>query len=135
MLGLAAIAGSVANPPERAARDGAATTETQPDTTAEPPPATVPAAAEPTVVRFPAAPRPQARTVATGTPAQVVVEVGSPAVVEIPSLGLTEAAEPLTPATFDVLVYEPGSHEIRLLPADRDERPSTAGTLTVVPRR
>lgn len=132
MLGLAAIAGSVANPPERAGRDGAATTDTQPDAAAKPPP---PPAAEPTVVRFPAAPRPETHTLAAGDPAQVVVEVGSSALVEIPSLGLTEAAEPLTPAIFDVLAYEPGSHEIRLLPADRDETPSTVGTLTVVLRR
>lgn len=131
MLGLAAIAGSVANPPERAGRDGAAATETQPDTAAKPPPP----AAEPTVVRFPAARSPETHTLAAGDPARVVVEVRSSSLVEIPSLGLTEAAEPLTPAIFDVLVYEPGSHEIQRLPADRDERPSTVGTLTVVPHR
>lgn len=132
MLGLAAIAGSVANPPERAARDGAAADGTGSEALpTAPPPAGPPA--EPTTLRFPAGRQP-VRTLATGDPAQVVVEVDQPALVEIATLGLTEPAEPLTPASFDVLVAEPGRHEIRLLPADPDRKPSAAGTLRVVDR-
>lgn len=134
MLGLAAIAGSIANPPERSGRDGTTTTGTRPETAAEPP-SEAARADGPTVVRFPAADRPHERAIATGEPAQVVVEVDAPAVVAIPDLGLTESADPLTPAMFDILLSEPGGHEIRLLPADPDGSPSAAGTLTVTPRR
>ncbi len=52
--------------------------------------------------------------------------------VEIPRLGLSASAEPLTPARFDVLPTEPGRYELRFVPAAGDEsRP--AGTLTVRP--
>ena len=69
-----------------------------------------------------------------GRPATLEVSVDEAGQVEIPLLGLSASAEPLTPARFDVLPSESGRYELTFTPAAGDEsRP--AGTLDVVPRR
>jgi hypothetical protein len=47
------------------------------------------------------------------------VEVAKADLVEIPALGLLEAAARDAPARFDVLATEPGSYGVRLVDADR----------------
>ena len=56
-----------------------------------------------------------------GRPAAVAVEVEEAGQVVIPSLGLDEPAQPLTPALFDLLLSEPGRHEIEFTPSEGDE--------------
>lgn len=134
VLGVAAIASSIARPPDgdddQAATDrgGGAGTRTGP-AAAEP----VPESPQPTTIEFEPAAKPQTRELEVGQPATVRVEVETPGEVSIPSLGLTEPAEPLTPAVFDVRVTDPGSHEITVQPAGPETLSSEAGTLRVVP--
>jgi hypothetical protein len=51
--------------------------------------------------------------------------------VALEGLGLVAAAEPLTPARFDVLGRRPGRHRVRFTAAGGDEA-ATVGTLAVV---
>ena len=74
--------------------------------------------------------RDQTRRLDAGQPATVLVESEEPGLVEIPDLGLTAAAEPLTPAQFDVLVDQGGRYGIDFTPASGDTA-SKAGTLVV----
>ena len=62
--------------------------------------------------------------------ATVEVAVVEPGQVTIPELGLTAAADPLTPARFDVLVSTPGRYAVEFTPSAGDETRS-AGTLVV----
>lgn len=130
VLGLAAIAASVSRPPD------------QPGDRAERP-ATPPATESdrtPTVERGPASEpavelrfdveREQTRRVATGQPVTLLVEVDEASQVEIPDLGLSGFAEPLTPARFELLVSDPGRHEITFTPVAGDES-RVAGALVV----
>lgn len=131
---MAAIASSIARPPDgdddRTAGDrgdtGAGGGRT---TVVEPAPDTP----EPTTIEFEEAARPQTRELEADRPATVVVEVDTPGQVGIPSLGLTAPAEPLTPAMFELLVDDAGSHAITVRPAGSEARPSRVGTLRVVP--
>jgi hypothetical protein len=68
-----------------------------------------------------------------GRSASVEVAVVEPGQVTIPQLGLTAAADPLTPARFDVLVNAPGRYEVEFTPSAGDETRS-AGTLVVTPQ-
>jgi hypothetical protein len=68
-----------------------------------------------------------------GRSASVEVAVAEPGQVTIPQLGLTAAADPLTPARFDVLVTSPGRYAIDFTPSAGDETRS-AGTLVVTPQ-
>ena len=52
--------------------------------------------------------------------------------VELGGLGLVAAADPLTPARFDVLTVEHGVHPIRFTEAGKNEA-RTIGTLQIVP--
>jgi hypothetical protein len=137
VLAVAAIVSSIANPPERG-DDGAAPTgdagpaterDGLPPTSASAPPLTP----QPKTVSFAATARPQTRKVEVGQPATVLVDVETAAQIDIPTLGLTDSAEPLTPALFEVLVTERGSHAIMAQPASSDAPPSKVGTLEVVP--
>jgi hypothetical protein len=140
VLGLAAIASSIARPPEREAdaparKDGAAS---QPGSDGAPAPSSAApqpgtGSAEPVTLELRAGARPQIRKLEQGRPATLLVEVETPSQVDIPSLGLTQAAERLTPARFDVLIGEPGNHRILLHPAASGGISSRIGTLKVVP--
>lgn len=138
MLGLAAIASSIARPPDPEGGGGDDTAETVPEdtgTVSTPTAAPAPGSpdAEAVTLRFPASGEPRTRRLEQGRPATLVVAVDEPAQVDIPSLGLNQPAEPLTPARFDVLVAETGTHAIELLPIVPDGDVARAGTLKVVP--
>jgi hypothetical protein len=131
VLALAALAASLSRP-----------TDTDDRSADAPPPAATGSAPSATAgdgglapvdVSFDAA-DPGRERVEAGRPATVRVAVSDPGQVEIPSLGLTSAAEPLTPARFDVLADSPGSHRIRFTPAAGDES-RAAGTLVVTEPR
>jgi hypothetical protein len=136
VLGLAALASSIARPPER--REGDAVQQREPSARADER-ATIPSAtprpgtpaAMPTTLRFAARGVPRTRRLEQGRPAAVVVAVREPAEVGIPSLGLTQPAEPLTPARFDVLVPDAGRHRIVRRPASGGPT-AVAGTLAIV---
>jgi hypothetical protein len=129
VLAVAAIVSSIANPPERGGDDPPAT-DAGPAPTASAPDARRPLTR---TVGFPATAKPRTRTLEAGQPATVRVEVETPGQVEIPSLGLTAPAEPLTPAVFEVLVSVAGEHPIVVQPAGSETLPSKIGTLEVVP--
>jgi hypothetical protein len=135
VLGLAAVAASVSRPGDERERNvppsSPPLSRSEPDATISPGPASQsPSAAEITLE----ASRKQTRRVSIGQAATVVVEVDQPGQVEIPELGLTGAADPLTPARFEVFVSEPARYAISFTTAEGDE-PADAGTLVVEPTR
>jgi hypothetical protein len=123
VLGMAALAASLSRPPE----EERATTEKR-----EPRPPTAapaPAGHAPSPLLFDAAEK-ETRRLPAGRAATLEVAVEEPGSVEIPDLGLSAAAEELTPARFEVLPARPGEYEIRFTPAAGSEsRP--AGRLVV----
>jgi hypothetical protein len=132
---VAAIVSSIANPPERGgddSRETPAASDRAPSETS--PSASTPAGTpQPKTIDFPASAKPKTRKLEIGQPATLLVDVETPGQVDIPSLGLTDAAEPLTPAMFEVLATAKGSHPILLQPAGSQTLPSKVGTLKVVP--
>jgi hypothetical protein len=130
VLGLAAIAASLSRQQDDAPEDSA---------NRVPPAATE---QEPTVSPGSAEESPQAATVVlrsgsdervratTGQPVTLEVTVDEAGLVDIPELGLSSAAEPLTPARFEILVNEPGRYPVTLTPAEGGEE-EAAGTLVV----
>jgi hypothetical protein len=128
VLGLAAVAASVSRPREDSDSPGGVqetVTEAEQPPTASP---GAPAAVELTL--FAAEPEPQ--RIRAGQAATLFVEVGEPGQVVIPDLGMTAAAEPLTPARFDVLTNQTGRHPIEFEPAGADDARVRVGTLVVV---
>lgn len=134
---MAAIVSSIARPPERGgdneAADGAASTA--PAKTKTTPSASVPnpKTPQPKTIEFRTGAKPQTRKLELGQPATVLVDVETPGQIDIPTLGLTEPAEPLTPALFEVLATAKGRHAIMVQPAGSETLPSKVGTLEVVP--
>ena len=128
---MAAIASTIARTPDRdgnRAAESSATTTGPSASAAEP----TPDSPQPTTIEFRPAAKPQTREFEVGQPATVLVDVETPGQVDIPSLGLTQPAEPLTPAVFELLVDEAGSHPITVQPAAPETLPSKVGTLEVV---
>ncbi len=130
---MAAIVSSIARPPERGgdteSSDGAAPAR-------KPAPSATGSGAKatgPTTIEFRSGAKPQTLELKVGQPATVLVDVETPGQIDIPTLGLTGAAEPLTPALFEVLATTAGSHAIMAQPASSDALPSKVGTLKVVP--
>jgi hypothetical protein len=128
VLGLAAVAASVSRP-----RDS----EPPPPTATEKSPTVEPGNAEPQGESGPGsvdvsfdALHPKARGIEAGQAATVVVEVPDAGQVSIEGLGMTAAAELVTPARFDVLTSNPGRYPITFTPAAATE-PLEAGTLVV----
>jgi hypothetical protein len=128
VLGVAAIASSIARPPDRGgdetASDRAAAPVAGKPTRKSP---------QPTTIEFEPGAKPRTLELEVGQPATVLVAVETPGEVDIPSLGLTEPAEPLTPALFELLVTEAGSHPIVVQPAASETLRSRIATLKVVP--
>ena len=130
VLGLAALATSISRPREerRRAPEPTTTTTERPQPTASPGPesnATRP-------VSFSPGGKPLTKRLRAGRPAVVTVGVEEPGQVQIENLGLTAAAQPLTPARFDVLVREPGRFRVSFTPAgERESR--RVGTFAVIP--
>jgi hypothetical protein len=113
VLGMAALVASLSGPIDQR-RDR--TTATEP---AEPGPAVAepgPAAEPATTLKFDAAER-ESKRLPAGRAATVEVSVAKPGEVSIPGLGLTEPAEPDTPASFDVLATRPDSYDLVFMPA------------------
>ena len=126
VLGTAARVAALSQPLENR-RDE--TTEREPT---EPGPVTAapsPAPSQPSVVSFDAA-RDQTRTLEQGTAATVEVSVAEAGDVQIPGLGLSDAATPVTPARFDILATDPGEYELQFAPAG-GEGTEAAGRLVV----
>jgi hypothetical protein len=113
VLGMAALVASLSGPIEQR-RDSTTAQEPaeQGPTVAEPGPA-----AEPAKPLSFDAPEKQSKRLPVGSAATVEVSVAEPGDVSIPGLGLTDAAEPGTPASFDVLATTPGSYELIFMPA------------------
>jgi hypothetical protein len=108
VLGLAALAAALQRP----------STNRSPKPSVEPPPALAQREARPTPqLRFDADNPRQRRRLGEGRRASVTVNVVKPGQVELAGLGLTAAAEPLTPARFDVLTPRPGRYEVLYTPA------------------
>ena len=74
--------------------------------------------------------REQTRTVDPGQALTVLVEVQEAGMIEIPDLGLSSSADPLTPARFELLLSNPGRYGLFFTPAGGDV-PDPAGTLVV----
>jgi hypothetical protein len=123
VLGLAAIAASISRPANVDDEPPPAETTPTPSVTAGP------GRGEPQTISFNAG-DPRARALEAGRAASVTVAVEAPGMVEIPALGVSAAAEPLTPARFDVLSPRSGRYKITFVPAAGDEA-RTAGTLVV----
>ena len=131
VLGVAAIVSSIARPPERGGdSDKGAKPAQQQSASATKQGNRTP---QPVTVEFRAGAKPQTREIEVDQPATVLVDVETPGQIDIPSLGLTDAAEPLTPAMFELLVTAKGKHSIMAQPATSDALPSKIGTLKVVP--
>jgi hypothetical protein len=132
VLGLAAIAASVSRPPnepsQRVERPPPPA-PTERERTPSVSPGTAPPSTPTIELDFDAG-REQTRRLESGQPATVLVEVEEPGLVEIPKLGVSAPAEPLTPARFDLLVLDPGRYEIAFTPAAGDVA-EPAGVLVV----
>jgi hypothetical protein len=130
VLGLAAVAASVPRP-----RGGSDQVGTPPPTTeVDRPPTASPApdGSLPALELTFLADDPRAQRIRAGQAATVYVEVDEPGQVAIADLGMSAAAEPLTPARFDVLTPTTGRHPITFTPAAEEDVELRAGTLVVV---
>jgi hypothetical protein len=127
VLAASALVASLFHPTERAARPQA------PPSGSAPGPAAQRAPAEP-VVSFDARARPAIHRLGQGASARVTVRVARAGLVALRGLDLEDAAEPLTPATFDVLADSPGRYPVWFEPA-AGGRPGRIGTLVVEPAR
>lgn len=123
VLGLAALATSVSRPPRETARQQRSVPPPAPEASPASPPAS---AGE---LRLPAR-RGGAVELGTGESATLLVSVTEPGQVDLPELGLSSPAEPLTPARFELLGDEPGSYRVRFSPAE-DGEPRTLGRLVI----
>jgi hypothetical protein len=130
VLGLAAVAASVSRP-----RDS----ETPPTTSTEQAPTIEPGTAEapPPGEAGPGsvdvtfdADKAQTHRIRAGQAATVVVEVPEAGQVSIDDLGMTDTAEPTTPASFDVLTSNVGRYAVTFMPAGSTVE-LAAGTLVV----
>jgi hypothetical protein len=128
VLGLAALAASLSRPREERDREQPVVGGTATAPTLEP----GAAGSAPETLVFDAQ-EDEIRRLEENAAATVLVEVDEPGEVSIPGLGLTAAAEPLTPARFDVLAAKPGEYELTFTPAAGDES-EAAGTLDVSAR-
>lgn len=123
VLGTAALVASLSQPAEE---------RTEKKQTAEPgaPTATpTPSSRPERPISFDAG-RDESRRMRAGQAATLEVAVTEPGSVEIPDLGLSSPAAPLTPARFEVLPAEPGDYEIMFTAATATET-EPAGRLVV----
>jgi len=118
VLGLAAIVVSFSRPAKR-------------DVGSSDPSQAQRSTAEPELISFSATAQPRTQRLAANRAAAVTVEVTRTGQVDVPGLGLTAAAEPLTPARFDVLESQAGDYTVRFTPA-ADSEARTVGTLKIV---
>jgi hypothetical protein len=113
VLGMAALVASLSRPIEERRDDSEQREPREP----RPPTASAPPAQEPPELRSFEASESETMRLRAGTAATVEVSVEEPGTVEIPGLGLSAAADPVTPARFDVLASRPGRYELLFTPA------------------
>lgn len=109
VLGVAAVVAALASPTSRRS-----------ETTPPPPaPEVTPRerAQAPARVRIDGRRAPATRTLRVGRATTVVVAVDEPGQVELRGLGLTQPAEPRTPAVFETLPAARGRYEVLFTPA------------------
>ena len=126
VLGVAALVASLSPPREERQ---AKTTASEPRPAA-PPTATATPAPEPSRALEFDAEQNESLRVRSGAAATVLVAVEVPGSVDIPDLGLTQAANPHTPARFDILAPSPGDYDLLFSPAGGGES-EAAGRLVV----
>ena len=114
VLGMAALVASLSGPIDQ--RRGNTTPQQQPREPGPPVAEPAPGPGVPTTLSFDAAEN-QSMKLPAGRAATLEVSVAEPGDVEIPGLGLTEPADPLTPARFDVLPTRPGPYDLIFMPA------------------
>jgi len=136
VLGLAAIAASVSRPRDEAGERARSAPSAPPTALTERTPAVSPGSAESGGARadvvFGATGGELSRRIPVGGASTVLVEVDEPGQVEIPDLGLSAPADPLTPARFEIFGSEPGTHEVLFAPASGDDS-NEVGTLAIEP--
>jgi hypothetical protein len=127
VLGMAALAASLSRPVEDQKSDSAQREPSEPG-----PPSAGPQASPelPSSLFFDAAEN-ESERIRAGDAATLEVAVEEPGTVEIPDMGLSAAAEPVTPARFDVLATRPGRYELLFTPAGGDRESEPAGRLVV----
>ena len=126
VLGMAALVASLSRPVE----DRRADSGQREPTDSEPPTASpTPAPDLPAQLSF-AASENETMRLRAGEAATVEVSVDVPGSVDIPDMGLTAAADPHTPARFDVLASRPGRYELLFTPAGGNPS-EPAGSLVV----
>jgi hypothetical protein len=124
VLGLAALATSVSRPPRKDSENGRSAAPRAPEATPAAP------SSHPAELRLPGPRGRRSVSLAAGNAGTLVVSVGEPGEVELPGLGLSAPAEPLTPARFELIGDAPGSYRVRFTPAENGE-PRTMGRLVV----
>jgi hypothetical protein len=136
VLGLAAIAASVSRPRDDAGERSTSAPSAPPTAQTEPTPTVSPGSADSGGARadvvFGASDGEPTRRIPVGGASTVLVEVDEPGQVEIPDLGLSAPADPLTPARFEIFGSEPGTHEVLFTPAAGEES-NEVGTLAIEP--
>ena len=132
VLGMAALVASLSRPIDNPHRQAPPPRPVTGAETVAPRPAPASARDLPRTVTFEAA-ADQSRRMRAGEAATIEVAVNEPGSVEIPNMGLTAAADPVTPAQFDVLATRPGRYRLLFTPAGR-ESSEPAGKLVVISR-
>jgi len=134
VLGLAALVASLSRPVadqrDRTTQD--TTTEPGPPVATPKPGPAEPAGGAPRTVTFQASEK-ESRRVEAGTAVTVEVEVSEAGTVDIPDLGMTSPADPVTPARFDILATRPGRYPLLFTPA-AGEQSEPAGSLVIESR-
>ena len=128
VLGLAAIAASVARPP--ASDDAETTAESPPGERTTPSAEPSPGPGPPAEIAFEADLQSETRTVPAGRAATVIITAYEPGQVEIERLGLTAPAEPGTPTRFDLLTESPERYPVTFTPVETGE-PRQIGVIEV----
>jgi hypothetical protein len=127
VLGLAAVAASLSRTDRGRSSPAPAPDTTPAETATTPAPGPDPGSE---LLRFTEGGKPEVRDLAVGRAATVLVAVKRPGEAEIEGLGEPSAAEPATPASFDVFQTRPGSFRVVFTPAAGGRREGV-GTLRV----
>lgn len=126
VLGMAALVASLSRPVEERRSDSS---QSEPRDSGPPTASPTPAPDTGETLAFEAAEN-EAMRLPAGEAATVEVAVDQPGSVDIPGMGLSAPADPVTPARFDVLESQPGRYELLFTPAG-GEPSEPAGRLVV----
>jgi hypothetical protein len=126
VLGLGALVASLSRPADERRTETTAREPSGPGSATATP---SPAPERPTALSFDAT-EDETKRLPEGRAATVEVAVDEPGGVQIPGLGLSAPANPLTPARFDILGTEPGRYELIFRPA-ATETSEAAGELVI----